>query len=98
MTVDEANTKLATASTRQQRIAAYNELALGAAAMADALAAQDESQGTRLITRANRLKDQLAKLGLDIRDYYEGECRASDEIDSAIVQLTVAIEAINYNL
>lgn len=98
MTIDEANTALATARYAEQRLIAYKELSLAADREAIRIEQQlhnDQSEGYALITRlvdTRRILTMAAQYLADAGDRHGH--RAIDELDQANVHITLAIESL----
>lgn len=93
MTIDQANTLLAIASNKQQRLAALNALA-EAARQAAAQINDDESDHYQLITRLVEARNVLLMSTDFINDWGQATHPAVDELDQAMSHITKAIEAL----
>lgn len=99
MTVDEANTRLAIAYGIDERIAAYKALSNAACeeiARLEFRHSKDESEGYALITRLIEARNVLTLaahyIGQHMTDGHGH--RAIDELDTAMVHITIAIETL----
>ena len=95
MTIDQANTLLATASTRQQRIAALNALALAAHQAADELNT-NESDNYQLQTRLVETRNVLTMAIQHIEQtWIDGKGHfVPNTLELAIDHIQAAIESL----